>query len=201
MFKDKFVYCGIHLSTEGLKADGKPKKKPSLPYKYDQINKPLVKNFKSGGKDIIPNGIILLQEKSNYSSIDVDVPDECEILGQLFKDCKQVHKTKNGYHFIFKNNDLPGSTCGIVDINTNLFFVPEYRNEFDEVVGNYEIMKNDGLIEMPEYAYKYCEKMIMNKHNKINKSPKSKSDKTSIQNYKDREVFEIFNLDIMNIIY
>ena len=23
---DKFVYCGIHLSTKGLKADGKPRK-------------------------------------------------------------------------------------------------------------------------------------------------------------------------------
>ena len=158
LFGDKFIYCGIHLSTEGFKADGKPRKKPSLPFEYDKINKPLIKNFKVKGKDIKPNGIILLQEKSNYSSIDVDIPEECEILQQLFKDCHQIHKTKNSFHFIFKSNDFPRSTCGVVDINTNLFFVPEYKNENNEVVGKYEIIKNDGLIERPEYVYKYCEK-------------------------------------------
>jgi len=46
-----------------------------------------------------------------------------------------------------------------VDINTNLFFVPEYRNENDEVIGNYEIIRNEGLIDIPEYVYKYCEKL------------------------------------------
>ena len=141
LFGDKFIYCGIHLKTEGFKADGKPRKKATFPVGYDKVEKPTIKNFKSNGKDIIPNGIILLQEKSNYSSIDVDIPEECEILEQMFQDCKQIHKTKNGFHFIFKHNDLPRSNCGIVDINTNLFFVPEYRNEYNEVIGNYEIMK------------------------------------------------------------
>ena len=70
----------------------------------------------------------------------------------MFKDCNQIHRTKNGYHFIFKQNDLPRSNCGIVDINTNLFFVPEYKNEHNEVIGKYEIIKNDGLIDIPEYG-------------------------------------------------
>ena len=152
LFGDKFIYWGIHLKTEGFKADGKPRKKATFPVGYDKVEKPTIKNFKSNGKDIIPNGIILLQEKSNYSSIDVDIPEECEVLEQMFQDCKQIHKTKNGFHFIFKHNDLPRSNCGIVDINTNLFFVPEYRNEYNEVIGNYEIIKNEGLIDIPEYA-------------------------------------------------
>ena len=50
-----------------------------------------------------------------------------------------------------------------MDINTNLFYVPEYFNEHNELVGKYEILKNDGFVEMPDYAYKYCEEMIMNK--------------------------------------
>ena len=40
----------------------------------------------------------------------------------------------------------------------NLFFVPEYRNEYTEVIGNNEIINNEGLIDIPEYANKYCEK-------------------------------------------
>ena len=198
LFGDKFIYCGIHLKTEGFKADGKPRKKATFPVGYDKVEKPTIEIFKSKGKDIIPNGIILLQESSNYSSIDVDIPEECDILEQLFKDCNQIHKTKNGFHFIFKHNDLPRSNCGIVDINTNLFFVPEYRNEYNEVIGNYEIIKNEGLIDISEYAYKYCEKLI---YCKMNKSPKSTTDKSSIINYTEREVNELFNLDIMNSLY
>ena len=43
--------------------------------------------------------------------------------------------------------------------------------------------------------------MILTKKEKINKNPKPKTDKNSIQNYSDREIFEIFNLEVMNIIY
>ena len=117
----------------------------------------------------------------------------------MFLDCKQIHKTKNGFHFIFKHNDLPRSNCGIVDINTNLFFVPEYKNEHNGVIGKYEIIKNDGLNDMPEYVYTYCEKLILETKNKIKKGPKSTTD--SIINYDKREVFELFNLDVMNILY
>ena len=117
----------------------------------------------------------------------------------MFKDCNQINKTKNGFHFIFKHNDLPRSNCGIVDINTNLFFVPEYRNEYNEVIGNYEIIKNEGLIDIPEYAYKYCEKLVLEKNCRINKGPKTMTD--SIINYTEREVNELFNLDIMNSVY
>ena len=63
LFGEKFIHCGIHLKTEGYKADGKSRKKATFPVGYDKVEKPTIENFKSGGKDIITNGIILLQEK------------------------------------------------------------------------------------------------------------------------------------------
>ena len=69
------------------------------------------------------------------------------------------------------------------------------------MIGKYEIIKNDGLDNMPEYVYKYCEKLILETKNKIKKGPKSTTEKTSIINYDKREVFELFNLDVMNILY
>ena len=50
LFGETFVYCGIHLSTEGFKPCGKPKKKPFFPFGYDKIDKPLIKPFKSKDK-------------------------------------------------------------------------------------------------------------------------------------------------------
>ena len=37
LFKDKFIYCGIFLSTNELKENEKPKKAPVFPYQYDKI--------------------------------------------------------------------------------------------------------------------------------------------------------------------
>ena len=205
LFKDKFVYCGIHLETKGLKEDGRPRKNATFPYQYDKIEKSLIKNWTSKNQIYKPNGIIILNKKSNICSIDVDKPDECPILEDLMKYCLQIHKTRNGFHFIFKNNDLPyQQLCGVVDINTNLFFVPEYKNEEGKVVGNYEIIKNDGLVDMPENIYKYCEEIIKNKSkNKvcIKKDKKDVSIKENILNYKERVINELFNLNIMNVIY
>jgi hypothetical protein len=96
---------------------------------------------------------------------------------------------------------LPRSTCGVVDINTNLFYVPEYKNENYEVVGKYEIIKNEGLVDMPDYAHEYCKEMIT-KNNKT--KPINTTDKTinrSIVNYDDRQIYEFFDLTVMNAIY
>ena len=165
LFKDKFIYCGIHLSTDGLKENGKPKKKPVFPYQYDKIEKSLIKNWTCKEKLYKPNGIVILNRKSNICSIDVDKPDECHILIDLMQSCSQIHKTKNGFHFIYKKNDLPyQKLCGVVDINTNLFFVPAYTNEFGEVVGNYEIIKNEGLVDMPLKVYVNFEEIIKTKN-------------------------------------
>jgi len=206
LFGDKFIYCGIHLSTNGLKENGKPKKAPVFPYQYDKIEKSLIKNWTTKDKLYKPNGIIILNKKSNICSIDVDKPDECPILNDLMESCFQIHKTKNGYHFIFKKNDLPyQKLCGVVDINTNLFFVPEYKNELGEVIGKYEIIKNDGLVDMPLKIYEYCEEIIKSKNKgliiKDTKTNKNTLSNKLIINYKERVISEKFNLEIMNVIY
>ena len=87
--------------SNGLKENGKPKKAPVFPYQYDKIEKSLIKNWTTKDKLYKPNGIIILNKKSNICSIDVDKPDECPILNDFMESCSQIHKTKNGYHFIF----------------------------------------------------------------------------------------------------
>ncbi len=44
-------------------------------------------------------------------------------------------------------------------------------------------------------------KRILEKNCKINKSQKSTTDKSNIINYTEREVNELFNLDVMNSLY
>ena len=105
----------------------------------------------------------IITDKSNISVIDVDKPEECSILNQLIDDCKWIHKTRKGYHFIFKNNDLPRKKqCDIIDVNTDLIhFVPNYKHkDTNEIIGNYEILKSEEIIQMPQYAYDYCVDMI-----------------------------------------
>ena len=86
---DKFVYCGILLSTKGLKADEKPRKKPICPIDYDKIECSKFETFELENKKtkekfkVNPNGVILLQRNSKFSCIDVDKPDECPLLDQF----------------------------------------------------------------------------------------------------------------------
>ena len=47
---DKFVYCGILLSTKGFKADGKPRKKPICPIDYDKIESSSFETFELENK-------------------------------------------------------------------------------------------------------------------------------------------------------
>ena len=69
---DKFVYCGIHLSTKGLKADGKPRKKPICPVDYDKIECSKFETFELENKItkekyiVNPNGVILLQKNPKF---------------------------------------------------------------------------------------------------------------------------------------
>ena len=41
--------------------------------------------------------------------------------------------------------------------------MPEYKNELGEVIGKYEIIKNEGLVDMPLKIYEYCEEIIKSK--------------------------------------
>ena len=55
LFGGKFIFCGIYLSTNGLKENGKPKKAPVFPYQYDKIEKSLIKNWTTKDKLLAPH--------------------------------------------------------------------------------------------------------------------------------------------------
>jgi hypothetical protein len=45
--------------------------------------------------------------------------------------------------------------------------VPEYKNELREVIGKNEIIKNEGLFDMPLKIYEYCEEIIKRKNKEL----------------------------------
>ena len=66
LFGKIFIYCGIHLKTNGIKQNGKPKKTPTMPKNYDKIIHSIFKNWMNYQTQLFsPNGIILLKEQSN----------------------------------------------------------------------------------------------------------------------------------------
>ena len=83
--------------------------------------------------------------------------------------------------------------------------MPEYKNELGEVIGKYEIIKNEGLVDMPLKIYEYCEEIIKSKNKgliiKGTKTNKNALLNKSIISYKERVISENFNLEIMNVIY
>ena len=59
--------------------------------------------------------------------------------------------------------------------------MPECKNELGEVIGTYEIIKNDGLVDMPLKIYVYCEEIIKSK-NKGLIIKDSKTNKNTLSN-------------------
>lgn len=123
-FKYHGIYCYAYNNGDRIiKGSYQPKED-----KYKNIDKYLepVFNFHTGEK-IKPNGIQI--NATNISTIDVDKPDECDILEQLLNDCKFYVKTKKGYHFYFKKEDEleRNKQCEIIDVNMDkLWYVPAY---------------------------------------------------------------------------
>jgi hypothetical protein len=117
---------------------------------------------------IKPNAISI--DVSKYSIIDVDKPEQCPILDKLLNDCNFIVKTKKGYHFYFNLcNELlksdkgkKGVLCDIADINIpNLFFCPIYCHKDDSKINfSYELIKNNELNNMPDYAIMWCNMLI-----------------------------------------
>ena len=114
--ENNFKYMGIYL--EAYENNNKEVKKRCIHINdWETITettlKPLYvskKNqeiFNTTDKFKEPNGIAILTELSNISVIDVDEPENCEILDKLMNDCNWIHQTRKGFHFIFKKNDLP----------------------------------------------------------------------------------------------
>ena len=153
-----------------------------------------------------PNGICIMTKHSNLSTLDIDRPEQCEILRDLLNDCNFVIKTRKGYHLYFNKEDiLPRNerNNGIIDINTdNLFYCNQYKVIETDEIFKYEIIKNTGkLSNMPTYAIEYCEKLIKNSiENKTTKEKKTKSTKPNNIIQPDI-IIEKFNLETLKSIY
>jgi hypothetical protein len=195
------VYFGCNI-TAVSKGD-QIKKHNIYPKGWNLIEKPTMLPVydKITEKYVACNGVALNTKLSNISCIDVDEPEKCTILEKLKTDCQYVIKSRKGYHFLFKNNDLPrNKICGVVDINTSLLnFCPEYKHrETKETIGKYSVIKSNGLIEMPKYAYDYCSNMIKQKFGSI-KSVSKKEIKDFVQN--EVPLIEKFDIELMTAIY
>jgi hypothetical protein len=204
----KFKYFGVFVDAYTNEKD-EIKKHIIAPYhtKYENSKHYFqsIYHFKSG-KNYEPNGIAI--NTSEISTIDVDEPDNCKkLVEKLLIDCKFYIKTRKGYHFYFKKENVlsRNEKCDIVDINLpQLFYIPKYyHNETNEEF-NYTLVKSDELVDMPQYAIDYCENIIEihnankakkknNKKNKLNNTEKIIIDKSLI--------IEKFNIETMKNIY
>lgn len=150
-----------------------------------------------------PNGIQI--NTTNISTIDVDEPKKCSILDKLLNDCKFYVKTRKGYHFYFKKeNELARiRQCKIADINMDkLWFVPKYIHKDTKDEYNYELIKSDKLVDMPQYAIDWCKMLI-----ELNYTEKETTQKIKTSNniekliIKPDIVIEKFNIKTMKSIY
>lgn len=160
----KFITFPLHFSAFTNEKD-EIKKSVSLPPSgWVNLTKSKPYNamvWKKDLGDVKANGIGILT--TGISLIDVDKPEKCNILERLKVDCKFWVKTKNGFHFYFKKeNVLPRQACrGIADINTNmLYFCPAYFHRDTNEEYNYKLEKNEELVDMPEYAIEWCKMLI-----------------------------------------
>jgi hypothetical protein len=112
-------------------------------------------------KEMTTNGINI--DCRDFDTLDIDEPENCEILDQLFETCTFYVKTNKGWHFYWKkSNKLPSNThLGILDVNkTNLFYVPTYRHHLTGEEFHYELVKAGPLVEMPQFAVDYVRHLI-----------------------------------------
>jgi hypothetical protein len=211
-FKD-FITFDLHMNAY-TNQDGEIKKcVSSLPSGWQELKKskqsPMV--YKKDEGNIKPNGIGICIDNSNLSTIDVDEPEECDILDQLKVDCKFWVKTKNGFHFYFKKeNVLPRKRlCGIADINTGLlYYCPTYTHNETGEEYHYSLEKSEGLVDMPEYAIDWCKMLIKmkelseKKSGSKNPTKKSTIEKLIIKPDLEIEKFDMKTMDdIYNILY
>ena len=156
---------------------------------------------KNTGQWIEPNGIAVMTEKSNLTVIDVDIPEKCIILERLLKDCKFYVKTRKGFHFYFNNTkQIPRrKLCGVADINTNiLYYVPEYKHIETNEIYEYELVKSEKLIDVPQYVVDWCLTIISVRKNEPKVRPIKNCENIIIDS--SIEITK-FSLQSMKIIY
>jgi putative DNA primase/helicase len=180
-----FKFFGVNVSA-CINQEGEMKKKIISPIEklYSGNDHYFEKIYSSEITDYVnPNGISIITK--DISTIDVDDIEKCSILDKLLNDCSLIVKTRKGYHFYFKKeNVLPRiQQKKIADINLKtLFYIPKYYNETTGEEFNYSIYKNDGeLVDMPQYAIDWCLELIKNetkqtKENKIKKERMKRSE-------------------------
>ena len=233
-FKYHGIYVYAFLNEENLikKSCYQPKKE-----KYQDTKHYFRKVFNfHTGKMIEPNGIQI--DTSKISTIDVDIPKDCDILDRLLNDCKYYVKTKKGFHFYFKKENVlsRNEQCGVADINMDkLWYVPEYfqldidyeKNEDGEFkyitknnkkykitskyekaensYGSYELIKNEELVDMPQYAIDWCKTVIKfapKKDKNTNKSVIKNVEKLIINPDYKTNIFDIKTINtILKIFY
>jgi tRNA A37 threonylcarbamoyladenosine biosynthesis protein TsaE len=142
-------------------------------------------------------------------TVDIDKPEKCSILDKLLKDCKFYVQTRKGYHFYFKKNDEITDThiCDVADLNTNLFYCPEYylidseQEEYTETDKfEYKLVKSKEIIDTPDYVIDWCKQLILT-NTKEPLEPKAKKSNIQKMIVNPNIQKEIFNLDTMRVIY
>jgi hypothetical protein len=210
-----YVYASLNEKNELKKYCYQPSAKQHANIKH--YNKPVWNSHLC--EQIKPNGIQI--DTTNISTIDVDQPEKCQTLvDKLLEDCKFYVKTKKGYHFYFNKEDkLPrDKKCGIVDFNLQkLWYVPEYNFvEFKDIeedgqkvkeyvihtdkVFKYELITNEKLVDMPQYAIDYCQ-MIYETTKQEDDKPKEKKNYNTEKIVIDpSKIIEKFDIDVMKTI-
>jgi hypothetical protein len=125
-------------------------------------------------KDMPTNGINI--DCRDFTTIDVDEPENCDELERLLEYCTFTVQTHRGYHFYFKKalalEDFRNTHLEILDLNkSNLFFVPTYIHHETGELFHYKLIKAGQLVEMPDWAISYCRNLISFKKSFKSKKP------------------------------
>ena len=146
------VYLGAFTNTDGeiKKFVGRPTDSEVGDKKHYIPKKVFVKYLY---KEVTPNAINI--DCTEYSTFDIDEPENCDILGDLIRVCTFYVKTNRGFHFYFKKESkLPRNThLGILDVNkSNLFYAETYKHNETGEEFHYELVKCGELIDVPEFV-------------------------------------------------
>jgi len=120
-----FVYFGIYIDAF-KNLDGELKKRALLPNGWDSIDNVNMTNVwdKNYGISRKPNAVAINTELSNITTIDVDKPNECEILDDLLNECKFMLRLKRGITSILrKMTKYQDVKCVVLQISIHTYYI------------------------------------------------------------------------------